>query len=113
MQREAMLPNSLLEAVTLAERALTVVASAFNAGFFLSYTTGVRRRKIGSFALVLINLAFLVEGLYFLSSAFPGLHVGRAILNSAVPALVGVVPMAASLLTAVLILRQIFSRRKR
>ncbi len=106
MQREAVLPNLPLETLSLAERAFTIISSAFNVAFFVSYRAGARRRRIGALVLTLVNMALLVESLYFVVPHLPGLDVRLQLAT-------GVVPMIASLFITLLVLRQIINRRKR
>ena len=84
------------------QQGLTALASAFNAHHFLSHPYRGRRR-LGALVLALVNLAFLAQALFLgllpllAPGPVPGLR-GRLA--------VGVLPLAASALIALLVLRR-------
>jgi len=49
----------------LAQYIVTALSSGFNAGYFASYRTPVRRRRIGALTLALLSGAIFAESLYF------------------------------------------------
>jgi hypothetical protein len=93
-------------ACLLLENGLTVGASAFNAYYFIRYSSRHRRRRWGAFALALVNLALLAQSAYF--GLLPYLQAGHY-PNVKAHCIVGLLPLAASLLITIFILR----RRKR
>ena len=101
-----------LEAAALVEHALTVVSSGFNALYFATYRSSIRRRRWAAAALALVNGALLVQALYlgilplWLRDSLPVLLSPRPML------LTGVLPLVASLFISVLIVRQWLSRRR-
>lgn len=114
MQREAMLQDPFLEALALAQRGLTALSSAFNTLFFASYRSATGRRRWGVLALFLVNLAFLVQALYFgLLPYLLGLDLYALSLDPRLRLLAGAFPLAASLLITLLVVRQLLARRRR
>ncbi len=84
--------------------ALIIASGGFNAVFFANYSATRARRRVGALALVLVNLSFLFQGLYWLllplRPAYP--HVvgnGNALV-------VEMVTLASSLAITALIIRQ-------
>ena len=47
--------------------ALIVVSGGFNAIFFANYSATQARRRVGALVLALVNLSFLLQGLYWLA----------------------------------------------
>jgi hypothetical protein len=97
-------------ACLLIQQGLTAGASAFNALYFLRYSSRLHRRRWGSLALALVNLALLLQGFYL--GLFPYLASPDADLVPGVRArcIVGLLPLVASLLIAAFILKR---RRRR
>ena len=94
------------QAALLLQQGLTAVASAFNAFYFLRYSSQHERRRWGAFALVLVNLALLFQSLYF--GLLPSLATPAAELfpGTKTRCAVGLLPLAASLLITTFILRK-------
>lgn len=84
--------------------ALIVVSGGFNAVFFARYAATRARRKVGALALVLVNLSFLLQGLYWL--ALPLRSGYRQPIENGNALLVELITLAASLAITALILRQ-------
>jgi len=55
----------VIPSLVLAQYIVTALSSGFNAGYFASYRTPVRRRRIGALTLVLLSGAIFTESLYF------------------------------------------------
>lgn len=84
--------------------ALIVVSGGFNAAFFARYSATRSRRRVGALVLALVNLSFLLQGLYWvampLRSGYPQpLENGNALI-------VEMITLASSLAITALILRQ-------
>ena len=62
----------LIQALTIAQYALTMLSSAFNGLFFWSYRSPRRSRRMGAAALFLISIALFMESLYFGLFSFVG-----------------------------------------
>jgi hypothetical protein len=95
-------------ACLLLENGLTVGASAFNAYYFMRYSSRHRRRRWGAFALALVNLALLAQSTYFgllPYMASPETEIIR------VSCIVSLLPLAASLLITIFILNRRKPRR--
>lgn len=98
-------------ACLLLQQVLTAGASAFNACYFLRYSSRHRQRRWGAFALALVCAALLFQSVYF--GLLPYLAAPEVELFPGVRArcIVGLLPLAASLLIAVFILRRRKVRR--
>ena len=98
-------------ACLLLQQGLTAGASAFNALYFLRYSSRLQRRRWGGLALALANLALLFQGVYL--GLFPYLASSDAELVPGVQArfMVGLLPLAASFLIAAFILKRLRRRR--
>ena len=114
MYREAMVDQPIAETLLLLERGVTALSSAFNGLYFAAYRAATPRRRLGTLALVLVNLAFLVQSLYF--GLLPYL-IGGSPLGLPSEAKLGWVvaafPLAATTLITLLVLRQMTARRRR
>jgi hypothetical protein len=55
----------VIPSLVLAQYIVTALSSGFNAGYFASYRTPVRRRRIGALTLALLSGAIFTESLYF------------------------------------------------
>ena len=55
----------MIPSLVLAQYIVTALSSGFNAGYFASYRTPVRRRRIGALTLALLSGAIFTESLYF------------------------------------------------
>ncbi|MCK4362061.1 MAG: hypothetical protein KAW13_02135 [Dehalococcoidia bacterium] len=60
----------VISSLVLAQYIITALSSGFNAGYFASYRTTVRRRRIGALTLALLSGAIFTESLYFTCFAF-------------------------------------------
>ena len=60
----------MIPSLVLAQYIVTALSSGFNAGYFASYRTPVRRRRIGALTLALLSGAIFTESLYFTCFAF-------------------------------------------
>ena len=84
--------------------ALIAVSGSFNAVFFARYAATQARRKLGAMVLALVNLSFLLQGLYWLllplrSEGRPAPGYGNALI-------VELITLAAAMAMTALILRQ-------
>ena len=84
--------------------ALIVVSGGFNAAFFARYSATQARRRLGALALVLVNLSFTLQGLYWL--AMPLRSGYRQPLDNGNALAVELITLAATLAITALILRQ-------
>jgi len=95
-------------ACLLLENGLTVGASAFNTYYFMRYSSRHRRRRRGAFALALVNLALLAQSAYFGLLPYMASPEGELIRVSCI---VSLLPLAASLLITIFILKRRRPRR--
>lgn len=87
------------EWVLVFQHGLTALASGYNAFHFLGYRTERRRRRWGAFTLAMVNLAFLVQGLYLgILPTLTGREAGELLGVPRVRFFTGLLPLAASLL---------------
>lgn len=101
-----------LEALAILERGVTALSSILNVFYFALYRSRLKRRKIGAVVLVVVNLAFLIQSLYFgFLPYFARLNVAILAGDAGLGLLAGLLPMIASLLITLLIVRQLLSRR--
>ena len=97
------------EWVLVFQHGLTALASGHNVFHFLSYCSERRRRRWGAFTLAIVNLAFLVQGLYLgILPTLTGREVGELLESPRVRFFTGLLPLAASLL----ILAFVITRRR-
>ena len=100
-----------LQALMAIQGAFTAVSGGFNALYFAGYSTPHAARRIATLVLSLVNLSFLLQGLYWI------LPVGGGtshLLKSGALLGLGPVTFMSSLAITALILRQRFNgRRKR
>jgi hypothetical protein len=92
------------EVALVCQQGLTAAVSGFNVYRFAGYSSPLRRRRWGAIALVLVNLAFLVQSLY-LGVLPPFLDEGL-FLAPELRFAVGWMPLAASALIAAFIFRR-------
>ena len=90
--------------------ALIVASGGFNAVFFARYAATQARRRLGAMVLALVNLSFLLQGLYWLliplrTGDRPAPENGNALI-------VEIITLAASVAMTALILRQQSGRRR-
>ena len=84
--------------------ALIVVSGGFNAIFFANYSATQARRRVGALVLALVNLSFLLQGLYWLALPLrSGYHQTQENGNALI---VELITLASSLAITALILRQ-------
>jgi hypothetical protein len=86
--------------------ALTAVSGGFNALYFAGYSTPHTARRVATLVLSLVNLSFLLQGLYW--TLLPVLPVGDGsshLLGSGPLLMVGLITLMSSLAITVLILR--------
>lgn len=95
-------------ACLLLENGLTVGASAFNAYYFMRYSSRHRRRRWGAFALALVNLALLAQSAYFGLLPYMASPEGELVRVSCI---VSFLPLAASFLITTFILKRRKPRR--
>ena len=55
----------VIDQIILTQYIVTALSSGFNAVYFLSYRSPLRRRRTGALALALLSVAILIESLYF------------------------------------------------
>ena len=96
--QEEALPESL-QVLTLVQGSLTALSGGFNAVYFARYSASDRSRRIASRVLALVNLSFLLQGLYWAAGA-----AGDQRENP--PPWIGLVTMMSSLAITVLVLRR-------
>jgi hypothetical protein len=103
--------EKLWEACLVLQQSATAAASTFNALYFLHYSSKYERRRWGAFALVLVSLALLFQSIYF--GLLPCLAMPEAGLFPGIEArfAVGLMPLGASLLISVFILKRRKHRR--
>ena len=98
--------EELWKTAFLLQQGLTAGASAFNVLYFVGFWSQKRRHRWGAFALVLVNMALLLQSLFF--QILPLLSATTADLFPGVETrcTVGLLPMVASLLITAFILRK-------
>jgi hypothetical protein len=64
MGEKRRLATDAWEVALVCQQGLTAMVSGFNVYHFAGYSSSLRRRRWGAMALVLVNLAFLVQSLY-------------------------------------------------
>ena len=99
------MPESL-QILMLAQGSLTAMSGGFNAVYFARYSASDRSRRIASRVLALVNLSFLLQGLYWAAGAAGGQREGP-------PPWVGLVTLMSSLAITVLVLRRTSGCRRR
>ena len=99
------MPESL-QILLLAQGSLTALSGGFNAVYFARYSASDRSRRIASRVLALVNLSFLLQGLYWAAGA-AGDH------RDDPPPWLGLVTLMSSLAITVLVLRRRSGGRRR
>ena len=84
--------------------ALIVVSGGFNAIFFANYSATQARRRMGALVLALVNLSFLLQGLYWLALPLRSGYYQTPDNGNAL--IVELITLASSLAITALILRQ-------
>ena len=92
------MPESL-QFLMLAQGSLTALSGGFNAVYFARYSASDRSRRIASRVLALVNLSFLLQGLYWAAGAAGDQRDGP-------PPWIGLVTMTSSLAITALVLRR-------
>ena len=102
-----------LDLALVTQQGATALFSAFNAFYFLNRQWVPQRRRWGAMALVLVNLAFLVQSLYLgVLPSLLGVNAREVALDPRVRLVAGLLPFAAALVITVFILRHWLRRRK-
>ena len=92
------MPESL-QVLLLAQGSLTALSGGFNAVYFARYSASDRSRRIASRVLALVNLSFLLQGLYWATGA-------AGDQRDSPPPWIGLVTMTSSLAITALVLRR-------
>ena len=96
----------------LAQYAITAISSGFNACYFFSYRSPIRRRRIGAVVLAVASAAIFIESVYF-GSFILFQDQGWAIFLEPRYWLMAKLSLCVgSLLMSALIMRQLFSNRR-
>ena len=100
------------ELALLLQQGLIALSSGFNVFHFLSYYSSKRGRRWGAKALVLVNLAFLVQSLYLgLLPFLIAMEGVSLLLNSRFRFIVGILPLSASAMITIFVIRWRRSKR--
>ena len=99
-----------LQALMAVQGLLTAISGGFNALYFAGYSTSHPARKVATLVLSLVNLSFLLQGLYWvlLVSDGPYHSIGSGSL-----VMVGLITLMSSLAITTLILRQRLNGRRK
>lgn len=100
-----------LQALMTVQGMLTAVSGGFNALYFAGYSTSHPARKIATLVLALVNLSFLLQGLYW--TVLPASNGSSNPLGSGSLLLVGLITLMSSLAITALILRQRLNGRRK
>ncbi len=103
--QEEALPDSL-QILILAQGSLTALSGGFNAVYFARYSASDRSRRIASRVLALVNVSFLLQGLYWAADAAGDQGDGP-------PPWPGLVTLLASLAITAMVLRRRSGGRRR
>ena len=90
------------ETLILTLGALTALSAGFNALYFGGYPAAERGRRIASRVLALVNVSFLLQGLYWIATAAGGYEFGP-------PPWLGVVTLLSSLAITALAIRRLLN----
>ena len=99
-----------LQALMTFQGALTAISGGFNAFYFASYSTSHPARKMATLLLSLVNLSFLLQGLYWFLPVSDG---SSQLFGSGPLLMVGLITLMSSLAITALILRQRFNGRRK
>ena len=99
-----------LQALMTFQGALTAISGGFNAFYFAGYSTSHPARKVATLVLSLVNLSFLLQGLYWILPVSDG---SSQLLGSGPLLMVGLITLMSSLAITALILRQRFNGRRK
>ncbi len=92
-----------IQALMAIQGTLTAASGGFNAVYFVGYSASHPARKIAARVLLLVNLSFLLQGLYW---AVPFGNGSFNPTGSGPLAAIGLITLASSLAITALILRQ-------
>ena len=92
------MPESM-QILVLVQGVLTALSGGFNAVYFARYSAADRGRRIASRVLALVNVSFLLQGLYWIGGAAGDQRDGP-------PPWIGLVTMMSSLAITTLVLRR-------
>ena len=103
-----------LQVLMIFQGVLTAISGGFNAFYFAGYSTSHPARKAATLVLSLVNLSFLLQGLYWtLRPILPVNDGSYHLLGSGPLLMVGLMTLMASLAITALILRQRFNGRRK
>jgi hypothetical protein len=107
----------VIHQLILTQYLITALSSGFNAVYFLSYRSPLRRRRTGALALALLSLAILIESLYFTCFSLSYIYNEKGFLSGLLlnPGLwlgVRLLLCLGSLLVSALIVRHLLDRRR-
>lgn len=91
-----------LQALMTIQGVLTAISGGFNALYFAGYSTSHPARKVATRVLFLVNLSFLLQGLYWILPVGSG---SSHLLESGPLLMVGLITLMSSLAITALILR--------
>ncbi len=100
-----------LQALMTFQGVLTAISGGFNAFYFAGYSTSHPARKVATLVLSLVNLSFLLQGLYW--TLLPMSDGSSQLLGSGPLLMVGLITLMSSLAITALILRQRFNGRRK
>jgi hypothetical protein len=98
-----------MDLAAFAQYVITVLSSTFNAGYFLSYRSSQRRRRLGAQALAGVSLALVVESIFALVEQAE--WAGDLFLQPSLWFVVRLPILLSSVLISALILRQLTARK--
>ena len=103
-----------LQALMTFQGVLTAISGGFNAFYFAGYSTSHPARKVATLVLSLVNLSFLLQGLYWtLLPVLPISDGSSHLLGSGPLLVVGLITLMSSLAITALIIRQRFNGRRK
>jgi hypothetical protein len=98
-----------MDLAAFAQYVITILSSIFNAGYFLSYRSPQRRRRLGAQALAGVSLALVVESIFALVEKAE--WAGDLSLEPNLWFVVRLPILLSSVLISALILRQLTARK--
>ena len=107
----------VIDQIILTQYIVTALSSGFNAVYFSSYRSPLRRRRTGALSLALLSVAILIESLYFTCFSLFYIYNGKDFLSGLLlnPGLwlgARLLLCLGSLLVSALILRHLLDRRR-
>ena len=103
-----------LQALMTFQGVLTAISGGFNAFYFAGYSTYHTARNVATLVLFLVNLSFLLQGLYW--TLLPLLPISDGsfhLLRSGPLLMIGLITLMFSLAITALILRQRLNGRRK